>query len=714
MKKLLQSLRDGTLEILECPRPMVGRNDVLVQSAVSLISAGTEKMLLGFGKSSLLEKARSQPERVKDVINKARVDGIGPTIEAVRSKLSQPIPLGYCSVGRVLAVGADVREIKVGERVVCNGSHGDESIVNQNLCTRIPDNVEFDDAVFTVVSSIGLQGIRLVSPTMGERIAVTGCGLIGLLTVKLLLAQGCRVLAIDFDASKLDMAAEYGAEVCDLSRGEDPVAKGLALSDGSGMDGVIITASSKSSDPVSQAAQMCRKRGRIVLVGVVGLTLNRSDFYEKELSFQVSCSYGAGRYDPNYEVRSQDYPIGYVRWTENRNFDAVLDLLSRGKLVVSDLLSKRFPFDQAERAYAEIQSDPSLLGVLFDYPQAEHTGNATPTKVTIAAPRPLPATSATAAFIGAGNFASRSLIPAFKLHHARLKTLVSSGGVSGVLQGRKNEFEVASTDVDDIFNDDEVNLVAIASRHDSHARYTLKCIQNQKHVYVEKPIAIQRGDVEAIREAWAEQVKSGQAPVVMVGYNRRFSPHVQQLKARLDARSGPATFNFTMNAGAIPASHWIQDAEIGGGRIIGEACHYIDLMRFLCGSPIASIDGVCVGKSNDEVLEDKAIITMTFEDGSIGSIHYFANGSALYPKERIESFFDGKVIRIDNFITTLGFGVPGFRKFKTRRQDKGVIECVGAFLNAVTQGKQSPIPFDEVIEVAEATIAVNEKIRGAV
>jgi len=441
MKKLLQSLNDGTLEILDCPRPMVGRNDVLVQTNVSLISAGTEKMLLGFGKSSLIEKARSQPERVKDVINKAKVDGIGPTIDAVRSKLAEPIPLGYCSVGKVLAIGNDVRDIKVGDNVVCNGSHGDESIVNQNLCARIPDGVPLDDAVFTVVSSIGLQGIRLLAPSMGETIVVTGVGLIGLLTVKLLVAQGCRVLAADFDSSKLEMARACGAETCDLSAGEDPVAKGLAFSHGRGVDGVIITASTKSNDPVTQAAHMCRKRGRIILVGVVGLELNRADFYEKELMFQVSCSYGAGRYDPNYEVKSQDYPIGYVRWTEKRNFEAVLDLMADGRFTVAELISKRFPFDQATQAYEEIEKDPSLLGVLFDYAHAEESTEIPATSVRLAQAKPLAAAAPVAAFIGAGNYASRSLIPAFDKNGARLKTLVTSGGVSGVLQGRKNELK---------------------------------------------------------------------------------------------------------------------------------------------------------------------------------------------------------------------------------------------------------------------------------
>ncbi len=714
MKKLLQSLSDGTLEIVECPRPMVGRNDVLVQTSVSLISAGTEKMLLGFGKSSLIEKARSQPDRVKDVINKAKVDGIGPTIEAVRSKLAEPIPLGYCSVGTVLAVGSDVRDIKVGDNVVCNGSHGDESIVNQNLCTRIPDSVPLDDAVFTVVSSIGLQGIRLLAPTMGETVVVTGVGLIGLLTVKLLLAHGCRVLAADFDPNKLQMAKACGAEICDLSAGEDPVAKGLAFSNGRGVDGVIITASTKSNDPVTQAAHMCRKRGRIVLVGVVGLELNRADFYEKELSFQVSCSYGAGRYDPNYEVKSQDYPIGYVRWTENRNFEAVLDLMSDGRLSVSELLSKRFAFDDATAAYAEIEQDPSLLGVVFDYAQEAPDSGKSQTSVVLSKAAPMPGAKAVAAFIGAGNFASRSLIPAFNKHGARLKTLVTSGGVSGVLQGRKNDFEVASTDTTDIFSDADINVVAIASRHDTHAEYALSALNSGKHMYVEKPIALTHDDVAALKTAYESSCAAGASPIVMVGYNRRFSPHVQQMKTHLDSRSGPATFNFTMNAGAIPASHWVQDPVVGGGRIVGEACHYIDLMRFLCGSAITSINGVCVGQSNDEVLEDKAIITVSFEDGSIGSIHYFANGSPLSPKERIESYFDNKIIRIDNFMTTQGFGVNGLKKFKTRRQDKGVEACVNAFLTAVTEGKPSPIPFEEILEVAARTLEVDEKIRGVV
>lgn len=714
MKKLFQSLGDGSLEIVEGPEPTVGAKSLLIKSNVSLISAGTERMLLGFGKSSMLSKARQQPEKVKEVLGKVKTDGVATTLEAVRSKLAEPIPLGYSSVGRVAAVGSGVHNFKVGDLVVSNGNHGDVVVVGQNLCAKIPENVSAEHAAFTVVASIGLQGIRLSQPTLGESFVVTGVGVIGLLVVQMLIAQGCRVLAIDFDDNKLSLAKEFGAEICNPGKGADPVAAGMAFSRGAGVDGVIITASTDSNEPVSQAAQMCRKRGRIVLIGVIGLALNRADFYEKELSFQVSCSYGPGRYDPQYEEQGIDYPVGFVRWTEQRNFEAVLDLLSAGRLNVERLITASFKFEDAKEAYDKLISDRDALGILFEYTHDEPAERMTRVKLSAGKAAPANKGALVTGFVGAGNYASRMLIPAFRANGSTCKTLVTSGGMSAAIQGEKAGFEYASTDVQDIFKDPDTNIVAVATRHNTHAKFVLEALESGKHIFIEKPLALTVAEVESIVSTRDRVIaEKGHVANVMVGFNRRYSPHVVKMKGLLDQRVGPATFIFTMNAGAIPADHWTQNLKSGGGRIIGEACHYIDLMRHFAGAAIASVHAVCISNApGQDVLEDKAIITLTFEDGSIGSIHYFANGSALFPKERIESFCEGQVLQLDNFVKLTGYGYEGFKKQKTWKQEKGQKECVASFLGGVKDGTGSPIPFDEVVEVALAAIEADRQLRG--
>jgi len=421
MKQILQDLAKGATTVVHAPTPAVSSGHLLINTTCSLISAGTERMLVDFGKASLIDKARQQPEKVKMVLEKVQTDGLLTTVDAVRSKLGQPLPLGYCNVGVVSQVGRGAEQFKPGDRVLSNGPHADVVRVPKNLCAKIPDNVSDEAAAFTVVASIGLQGIRLVAPTLGESVVVTGVGLIGLLTVQLLRAQGCRVLAIDFDQRKLELAKQFGAEICNPGTGEDPVAAGMAFSRGNGVDAVIITASTKSNDPVTQAARMSRKRGRIVLVGVTGLELNRADFYEKELSFQVSCSYGPGRYEPDYEQKGMDYPLPFVRWTEQRNFEAVLDMLAAGALNVEALITHRFIFENAADAYAVLTDDKSALGILLKYPSefAERHVKSVALKATsFTAGQPV------LGFIGAGNYASRVLIPAFKAAGAQLHTLV--------------------------------------------------------------------------------------------------------------------------------------------------------------------------------------------------------------------------------------------------------------------------------------------------
>ena len=710
MKQILQDMGQGATYIAEAPAPAVSREALLIHSTISLISAGTERMLVDFGRASYLEKARQQPEKVRMVLDKVRTDGLMTTIEAVQSKLAQPLPLGYSNVGIVAQVGAGVEGFKAGDRVVSNGQHADVVKVGKNLCARIPDGVDDESAAFVVVASIGLQGIRLAQPTLGEAFVVTGVGLIGLLTIQLLRAQGCRVLAIDFDESKLALARQFGAETCNPGKDEDPVAAGMAFSRGQGVDGVIITASTKSSDPVTQAARMSRKRGRIVLVGVTGLELNRADFYTKELSFQVSCSYGPGRYDPAYEEQGKDYPLGFVRWTEQRNFEAILDMLATGQLNVKPLITHRFAFEDAPAAYQQLTEDKSGLGILLSYTAA--SGDREVRSVPLRTGLQFDAARPVLGFIGAGNYASRILIPAFKAAGAQFHTIVTSGGISGVIHGGKSGFAEASTDMTAMLANTTINTAVIVTRHDTHARFVTQALSAGKHVFVEKPLAIHLEDLAEVRAAYEQAHRTGSGPQLMVGFNRRFAPQVQKMKALLQAVKEPKSFLMTMNAGAIPASHWTQDAIMGGGRIIGEACHFIDLMRFLAGSPIISIQARRMGDAPGmEVAEDKASITLGFEDGSFGTIMYLANGAASFPKERVEVFAAGRVLQLDNFRKLRGYGWPGFGKHNLWKQDKGQNACAAAFLHGLQQGVPA-IPSGEIFEVARVTIEAAQQLRG--
>jgi threonine dehydrogenase-like Zn-dependent dehydrogenase/predicted dehydrogenase len=709
MKQILQSLKNGAIEIVEAPRPVAQHRQLLTRTSQSLISAGTERMLVGFGKANWLDKVRQQPEKVNMVLEKIQTDGLMTTIEAVQSKLAQPLPLGYCNVGVVVEIGPEVGGFKLGDRVVSNGPHADMVRVSKNLCARIPDDVDDEEASFVVLASIGLQGLRLAQPTLGESFVVTGAGLIGLLTVQLLRAQGCRVLAIDFDENKLVLARQFGATTCNPSQGEDPIAAGMAFSRGRGVDGVIITASTRSSDPVTQGARMSRKRGRIVLVGVTGLDLNRADFYEKELSFQVSCSYGPGRYDPNYEDRGHDYPLGFVRWTEQRNFEAVLDLLSSGQLDVKPLITHRFAFEDAARAYQTLMEDKSSLGILLRYtsPVADLTAHS----LTLARATQFDMQRPVLGFIGAGNYAARMLIPAFKAAGAQLHTIVTAGGINGILHGRKEGFVEASTDTASLLVNPNINSVIIVTRHDTHARFVIEALQAGKHIFVEKPLAINQTELAEVQAAYSIAHKFGDGPHLMVGFNRRFSPQVQKMRALLKTVKEPKTFIMTINVGTIPSHHWTQDNAVGGGRIIGEACHFIDLMRFLADNPIVSIQARCLGNAPSMLItEDKASITLGFEDGSFGTILYLANGAASFPKERIEVFVAGRILQLDNFRKLKGFGWPGFSKMNLWKQDKGQIACATAYLRAIEKGTPA-IPVSEIFEVARVTIEVAEHLR---
>ncbi len=705
MKQVLQSLKDGQTEVANVPAPTSKAGQLLIHTSCTLVSAGTERMLVEFGKGNLLSKARQQPEKVKQVLQKMRTDGVGATLEAVASKLDQPIALGYCNVGRVVETGKGVSGFAASDRVVSNGNHAEIVTVPQNLCAKIPDNVSDEAAAFTVLGAIGLQGIRLVKPTLGECVVVTGLGLIGLLTVQMLRAQGCRVLGIDPDPSRLELAKQFGAETVNLSAGEDPLSAAMTFSRGRGVDAVLITASTQSNDPVSQGAQMCRKRGRIVLVGVTGLDLDRADFYEKELSFQVSCSYGPGRYDPDYEERGHDYPVGFVRWTEQRNFEAILDLMASGSLDVETLISHRFAIDDGAKAMELLTADEPSLGIVLRFATGDDDAPDLARSVSLGSP--VGEGLARVAFLGAGNYASRVLIPAFQSAGAVLDTVVTSGGVSGVHFGRKFGFATATTAVEETLENDAINTVVIATRHDTHANQVLAALRAGKHVFCEKPLCLtldELGTIEAEAKARPDQH-------LMVGFNRRFAPQIATMKTLLDQISVPKSLIMTINAGNIPADHWTQDTEVGGGRIIGEACHFIDLLRYLVGAPISDSHVVAMGAHPAvAVRDDKAMITLTFADGSTGAIHYLANGHNSVAKERLEVFADGRVLQLDNFKRLTAHGWKGQNQNK-RNQDKGQDACAAAFVEAVKTGGPPPIPIDELIESSRVAIEIAEELR---
>jgi predicted dehydrogenase/threonine dehydrogenase-like Zn-dependent dehydrogenase len=705
MKQIMQNLSNGTTELVDAPVPQCRDGHVLINSTASLISIGTERMLVDFGRAGLFAKARQQPEKVRQVLEKVKTDGLLTTVDAVRSKLGQPIPLGYCNVG--VATESRAAGIATGDRVISNGSHADVVCVPRNLCAKIPDGVSDETAAFTVVASIGLQGLRLAQPTLGECFVVIGAGLIGLLTVQMLRAQGCRVLAVDFDAAKLELARNFGAETCNPAAGEDPIAIGISFSRQAGVDGVIITASTKASDPVTQAARMCRQRGRIILVGVTGLELNRADFYEKELSFQVSCSYGPGRYDPAYEEGGQDYPLGFVRWTEQRNFEAVLDLMASGQIDTSSLVTHRFAFVEAQKAYDLLSQDKTALGIMLEYDHPftdRHQKVVVLAKATVRTQLP---SAANIGVIGAGNYASRMLIPALRAAGANMVQIASAGGTSAVIHGRNGDFESATTDTDAMLANPAIDTVAIVTRHHSHARFTCDALRAGKNVFVEKPLALTLEELANVQAAYADA-----SCQLMVGYNRRFAPLITKMKSLTDGVRDPKTLIMVMNAGSIPANHWTQDLDIGGGRIIGEACHHIDLARFLIGAPIISVQARRTGQGSDPAhIEDKAVLVLGFADGSFATIHYLSNGGSSFPKERVELFAGGRTLQLDNFLALRGFNWPGFRKQKLWRQDKGQTDCAKAFIAALQSGGQAPIPADELFEVARVTIEAAAQLR---
>lgn len=723
MLQIIQDLSSGdtTLEIV--PMPRLGSGEVLIKSHRSLVSLGTEKMLVSFGQANLLDKALSQPEKVKQVINKMKTDGIQPTIEAVFRKLGTPLPLGYSQSGEVVEVGQGVTEFKVGDRVVSNGYHAEYVAVPKNLIAKIPDEVSYEEACFTVVGSIGLQGLRLVQPTFGETVAVIGLGLIGLITCQLLKANGCKVVGFDLAEDKLNRAESYGIAVVNSGK-QDPIRFMEKFTDQVGADAVIITASTKSNDVIKQAANMSRKRGRIVLIGVIGLNIDRADFYEKELSIQVSCSYGPGRYDEDYEQRGMDYPLPFVRWTEKRNFEAVLEAIRNGSLDVKSLITERIKLEDYLQIYGDMGKTGSIASILEysidvadDHNRLgeEKEGTEKHNKVyeantrrTIELPNPdFKGGTATMAILGAGNFTQAMIMPALKKAGAQMKYVVSSGGLSSTTLAKKYGVPYSSTDLDAVLSDREVDGVVITTQHNLHAGMTVRALKAGKQVFVEKPLALKVNELDNIVKAVEETGNT-----VTVGFNRRFSPLAEKMRFLLGERPGPMNVIATMNAGYLPPDLWVHDLELGGGRIVGEACHYVDLITYLTGSKVVEVSTQAMGTDPAEST-DTASIHLKYENGSLGVINYFANGHKSYSKERVELYYQGKNLIMDNFrrLDGFGFGKRFGSKIMKTKQDKGHNRQFELLTKRWKVGGKPLIPFDEIINTTLATFAAIESLK---
>lgn len=696
MKQIIQDLKKGNTILEEVPTPQVRSGQVLIQTTRTLVSLGTERMLVEFGKANFIAKAKQQPDKVKQVLDKMKTDGVLPTLEAVFNKLNQPLALGYCNVGRVVAVGKGVSEFQVGDRVASNGHHAEFVAVPKNLVAKIPDNVSDEEATFTVIGAIGLQGIRLVKPTFGETVVVIGLGLIGLVAAELLRANGCKVIGIDFDQQKVDIAKGKGIIAINPNKGIDSVKFVEDITNGVGADAAVITASSKSNEIIHQAANMSRKRGRIVLVGVIGLDIQRADFYEKELSFQVSCSYGPGRYDDDYEQKGIDYPIGYVRWTEKRNFEAVLESISLGQLNVIPLITERVKLEDYQEIYGDMRKQGSIASIL-EFP--EKASRSSSVKVT---ENDYTGSKGIFGIIGAGNFTSSTIIPGMKSASANMKYIASAGGLSAKTLAKKGGVSLATSDYKEMLADDEVDMVMITTRHNLHASMTIEALKANKHVFVEKPLCLNIEELEEIAELMNQQKKN-----VVVGFNRRFSPLAIKMKSLIG--DGPKNIVATMNAGFIPADVWVHDLEVGGGRIIGEACHYIDLCTYLAGSKVIAVCMNSMGV-NPQENTDNASILLKYENGTNAVINYFANGSKSYSKERIEVYSQERTLVIDNWRRLRGYGVKGFSGMKIR-QDKGHKIQFELLVNSLKKGGKTIIPFDEIFNTTKAAFGALESLK---
>ncbi len=704
MKQLIQSFKTGELGLFEVPAPVCQENGALVQTTVSLVSAGTEKMLVDFAKKSLLSKAKDRPDLVKQVVGKMKKEGVKNTLEKVFTKLDSPIPLGYSSAGRVIKLGVNMSGLNIGDRVACGGAgyanHSEINYVPKNLMVKIPDGVDDIDASFVTVGAIALQGVRQTEPKLGERVAVMGLGLLGQLTVQLLKANGCKVIGSDVDPDKIALAKKLGAdETCHAS---ELIAKANEFSNGYGVDAVIIAASTMSNQPVIDAAEISRMRGRVVFVGMVGMEIPRNDYYKKEIDLRLSMAYGPGRYDPEYEEKGNDYPYDLVRWTEQRNFEAFLGLIDEGKITPKEILTHEFNFDDAMSAYDLLEGKvkEKYLGIVLKY---NREINLEDEKIIKRTTKAVTNENVNVGLIGAGNFTKSVILPNMKkVGGYELVGLCTATGVSAQGTGKKYDFKYMTTDSSEIFKNSEINSVFVTTQHDKHASAVVSSIESGKHCFVEKPLCIYEEELETIKEAYTGKT------IVQVGFNRRFSPMIESMKKSI---SGQVSVNYRVNAGIIPKDVWIQDRTIGGGRIIGEVCHFIDTCSFLIGSDVVSVFASTVTKDDQSIPdEDNVNIILNYANGSTATIGYYAYGDTTMPKEYIEVFSNGVSISMTDFRELLVYSGGKTTKTKSANQDKGFVGEFKAFKEAVKSGEEA-ISFESIYNTTKTTFKILESIR---
>ena len=708
MKQVLQNRKTGRPFVGEVPVPVLQRGRVMVRTVASLISAGTERMAVEAVGKGLVNEARQRPDLVKAVVDKVKSDGLMNTFASVRNKMEASTTLGYSAAGIVVGIGEDISEFQVGDRVACAGvgfaSHAEVLSVPKNLCVHLPGNVSFESGSFGTLGAIALQGIRLSEPTLGESIVVIGLGLVGQLTVQLLKANGCRVFGLDLDPQRVKLAIDLGAD--DAAVSGDESAKAIDnWTRGRGADAVLITAATESNQPVELAAKISRLKGRVVVVGMTGLNIPRQPFFSRELKLTISMSYGPGRYDPEYEERGHDYPLPYVRWTERRNIEAFLELISSGKLDVERLITHRFQIDEAERAYQLISGnvDEAYLGVILNYdPDRELTRRV----VLNAATKPRTDKAITLGVIGAGGYVPAMLLPHFKALGVNLRSIATASGVSAHDVGKRFDFEFAVSSAEEVLEDEHVNLVVVGTRHDLHADLATKALQLNKHVFVEKPLAL--SDEQLDRIANAAQTSSAR---LMVGFNRRFSPLARQAKDFFEGCDTPLSIVYRVNAGRVPKEHWIQTESEGGGRIVGEVCHFVDLMVFLTGARPVSVFAEAVSAKSAKVIDsDSVLITLKFSDGSNGSIAYLAEGDKALAKERVEIFGGGRTFVLDDYRRALSYRDGRENVSTLKAQDKGQKDQVRVVCDALLSGGEPPISLEDLVVTTRTTFRVLDSL----
>jgi len=705
MKQVIQNFKTGELDVKEVPVPSISPGMVLVENSFSLISSGTEKATVKIGKANILNKARQRPDLVTQVLQNIKREGIKATIDKVRTKLDTPKALGYSTSGKVVASMDRNNRFQPGDKVACAGqdyaSHAEVVAVPQNLVAKIPDNVSDEDASFTTLGAIALQGVRQADPRIGECLCVIGLGLLGQITCQLLKTAGCNVYGIDLSEKLVSIASKFTDTSC--ARNDENLQKDiLDFTGGVGFDRIIITASTSSNDPLSLAGEIARKKGIIVVVGAVGMEIQRDPhYYRKELDLKMSCSYGPGRYDPFYEESGHDYPIAYVRWTEQRNMQAFLQMLSKKQINLGPLITHRFEIDQAEEAYKLILAgDEFHLGILIGYPPREEKLS----EINFPSTQPKVTDQISAAFIGAGSFAQSYLIPNVKKEGVLLHSVSTSKGISAQNIASKFGFQNAVSNQDEIWSNKNINTVFIATRHNSHASLVKKGLESGKHVFVEKPLAMNYEELKDISEV----VKNNSELSLLVGYNRRFSKAAAISKGFFKNLSGPKMMNFRVNAGQIPPDSWIQQEDIGGGRIIGEICHFIDLMQFFTGADPIQVYAGCL--PGDEILknDDNITVTIRFSDDSVGTIFYVSNGGKSLPKEWLEVYAGGKTAIIDDFKSVKLYGESSFDTEKV--SGKGHAEEIDSFIQSIKKGRQSPITFKSIYLTTLATFKIKDAL----